>query len=123
MWGRWPGQERPERTTVPVPAATVLSGGQIHSGFQFHRGTNGTPLDSTSNRCPSQVLALLDSEVLKQSINTSEFCSQRSSSQSRARLTAFFQRVIRRSRSPASICGSKRLPSCHCPAISSVLCQ
>lgn len=76
-WGRGSEQERPERTTVPVPAASVLSGGQI----------------------------------------------QRSSSQSRARLTAFFQRVIRRSRSPASICGSKRLPSCHCPAISSVLCQ
>ena len=73
----WPGQERPERTTVPVPAASVLSGEQI----------------------------------------------QRSSSQSRARLTAFFQRAIRRSRSAASICGSNRLPSCHCPAISSVLCQ
>lgn len=35
-WGCWPGQEWPERTTVPVPAASVLSGDQIHSGFQFH---------------------------------------------------------------------------------------
>ena len=46
------------------------------SGFQFHRGANSTPLNSTSNRCPSQVLAPLDSEGLRKTFNPSEFCCE-----------------------------------------------